>query len=182
MRRLAIGLVHYPVLDAKGAVGTSTLTNIDVHDLSRSAKTFGCSDFFVVHSIEAQRVLADKIVEHWTHGSSATRIPDRKNALALVRVVVDVEDAVAALGTGTQVWVTGARASRPVVTFAEGRTALEGEGPPILLLFGTSWGLAPSLVARADALLEPIVGRTDFNHLSVRSACAIALDRLCAPR
>ena len=69
--RLAIALVHHPVLDAQGAVVTSTLTNIDVHDLARSAKTYGCSDFFVVHPIEAQRTLASRIVEHWTTGSSS---------------------------------------------------------------------------------------------------------------
>ncbi|RLB43293.1 MAG: hypothetical protein DRH23_16495, partial [Deltaproteobacteria bacterium] len=31
---------------------------------------------------------------------------------------------------------------------------------------------------RADVFLEPIVGPTDFNHLSVRAAVAITLDRL----
>ena len=57
--RLAIALVHHPVLDAQGGVVTSTLTNIDVHDLSRSAKTYGCSDFFMVHPIEAQRTIIE---------------------------------------------------------------------------------------------------------------------------
>ncbi len=53
----------------------------------------------------------------------------------------------------------------------------------MLLIFGTGWGLAPAVVAEADALLEPIRSAVgDYNHLSVRSACAIALDRLCGAR
>jgi hypothetical protein len=33
---------------------------------------------------------------------------------------------------------------------------------------------------RADVFLEPIQGPADFNHLSVRAAVAITLDRLFA--
>lgn len=170
--------MHHPVLDAKAQVGTSTLTTIDVHDLSRSARTYGCESFFIVHPIEAQRILADRIVEHWTYGSSAKRIPDRKDALAIVRVVPDLEAAVKASGEGTRVWVTAARAVGRPTSWAAARAEIAAEGPPILLVFGTSWGLAPSVIDSADALLEPIRGTGDWNHLSVRSACAIALDRL----
>jgi hypothetical protein len=50
--------------------------------------------------------------------------------------------------------------------------------PPVLLLFGTGWGLTEEVLAAADRRLEPIQGAGDFNHLSVRAACAITLDRL----
>ena len=56
-RRLAIALVHHPVLDAKGDTVTTAITNLDVHDLARSARTYGCSDYFIVHPITAQRDL-----------------------------------------------------------------------------------------------------------------------------
>jgi hypothetical protein len=53
----------------------------------------------------------------------------------------------------------------------------------VLVVFGTGWGLAPSVLAGGDALLEPIrATQGDYNHLSVRSACAIALDRLLGAR
>lgn len=178
MRRLSIALVHHPVLDAKGASGTSTLTTLDVHDLSRSARTFGCEDFFVVHPIEAQRTLAHRIIDHWTHGSSAKRIPDRKDALAVVRIVPSLDDALNASGDGTRLWVTAARAIGTPVSWASARAELAEEGPPVMVVFGTSWGLAPEVIDRADVLLEPIRGAGDWNHLSVRAACAIALDRL----
>ena len=53
---------------------------------------------------------------------------------------------------------------------------------PHLLVFGTGWGLAPEVIERADLVLEPICGPTDYNHLSVRSAAAIILDRLRGAR
>lgn len=176
--RLAIALVHHPVLDAQGAVVTSTLTNIDVHDLARSAKTYGCSDFFVVHPIEAQRTLCTRIVEHWTTGSSSKRIPDRKDALALVRIVDTLPDAKKALGANARVWVTAARELGTPLSWKDAAAALETDDRPVLLVFGTSWGLAPSVIEGADALLAPIDGGAGWNHLSVRAACAIALDRL----
>lgn len=182
MRRLAIALVHHPILDAQNGVVTGALTNMDVHDLSRSARTYGCSDFFVVHPIAAQRELVARIVDHWTHGSSGKRIPDRKDALAVVRAVPRLEDAEAALGDGAELWITAARDLGRRTSWEDARRALETEGPPVLLVFGTGWGLAPEITDRADVVLAPIVGVGDWNHLSVRAACAIALDRLRAPR
>jgi hypothetical protein len=182
MRRLSIALVHHPVLDAKGAVGTSTLTTMDVHDLSRSARTYGCEHFYIVHPVEAQQTLAHRIVDHWTHGSSAKRIPDRKDALAISRVVSTLDDAQRACGEGTELWVTAARSLGKSTSWSAGHAALSGEGAPVLLVFGTSWGLAPEVLERADVLLEPIHGGGAWNHLSVRAACAIALDRLVVAR
>ncbi len=49
---------------------------------------------------------------------------------------------------------------------------------PHLLIFGTAWGLSKNLIKSANYRLEPITGITEYNHLSVRSAAAIILDRL----
>jgi hypothetical protein len=178
VRALAVALVHHPVLDARAAVGTSTLTTLDVHDMSRSARTYGCDALYIVHPVEAQRALALKIVDHWTHGSSAKRIPDRKDALAVVRVVATLADAARETGTGASVWVTAARTMAASTSWTDARAELDREGPPVLLVFGTSWGLAPEVLEGADRRLDPIRGRGAWNHLSVRAACAIALDRL----
>ena len=181
MRRLAIALVHRPVLDKEGRIVTTALTNIDVHDLARSARTYGCTDFFVVHPVEIQRELTTRIVSHWTDGSSAKRIPDRKDALSIVRAVPTLEDAEAALG-GAEVWVTAARVlPGAALSFSAARERLATEGRAVLLVFGTGWGLAPEITDRADAILPPIKGVGDWNHLSVRAACAISLDRLRSP-
>ncbi|MGH7440902.1 MAG: RNA methyltransferase [Polyangiaceae bacterium] len=181
MRRLAIALAHHPVLDGQGAVVTSAVTNLDVHDLSRSARSYGCSDYFVVHPIAAQRELVTRIRDHWIDGSSGRRIPDRREAIGLLRIVDSLDAAVDELGgrDAVEVWTTAARNAGKAVTFADARRRLAGEGKAVLLVFGTGWGLAPSIIDSSDALLEPIrAPASDYNHLSVRSACAIALDRL----
>jgi hypothetical protein len=186
VRRVAIALVHYPVLDAQGATVTSAVTNLDVHDLSRSAKSYGMSDYFIVTPIEAQRELVGKICQHWAEGSSGRRIPARREALALVRVVASLEEAFSAMGgrEAIEVWTTGARADGAGLAMGEARARLEGEGKAVLIVFGTAWGLAAEVHAGADARLLPIVGAraTGYNHLSVRSACAIYADRLLGER
>ena len=185
MRRVAIALVHHPVFDGQGSIVTTAVTNLDVHDLARSARTYGCSDYFVVHPIAAQRELVERIREHWTDGSSGKRIPDRREALTVLRIVDSLEAAIAALGgrDSVDVWVTAARRLGNTLSFADARTRIEGEGRPVLVVFGTGWGLAPAVVESADALLEPIRPvHGDYNHLSVRAACAIALDRLLGLR
>ena len=184
MRRLACALVHFPVLDRQRAVVTTAITNLDLHDIARSAFTYGLSDYFVVHPIAAQRTLAEKVREHWTSGSGARRIPDRSPAMQNLRVVTDLDEAIRALGADVELWSTGAAEREGSVSFEAARQRLRTPGPPVLLLFGTGWGLADEVAERAQLRLEPIRSpRTDgYNHLSVRAAAAIMFDRLCGLR
>jgi hypothetical protein len=179
--------LHHPVLDGKGEIVTTAVTNLDVHDLARSARTYGASDYFVVHPIAAQRELVQRIREHWTDGSSGRRIPDRKEAFRVLRVVDSLEQAVDLLGgrAHVEVWATAARRSGALLPFGRARSLLEsGEGRnAVLVVFGTGWGLAQSVIQEADALLEPVrAANEEYNHLSVRAACAIVLDRLLGAR
>jgi hypothetical protein len=183
VKRLSLALVHHPVLDRGGGVVTTAITNLDLHDMARSARTYGAADLFIVHPIEAQRLLASRIQEHWVEGSGKRRIPDRATAMDKLRVVPALADAYAALGgrEGIEVWTTAASARGADVTpFPEARARLADAARPVLLLFGTGWGLAGDLVASADVQLSPIRAAADtgYNHLSVRAACAITLDRL----
>jgi hypothetical protein len=185
MRHVAAALVHYPVLDRQGEVVTSAITNIDLHDISRSALTYGLRDFFIVHPIAAQRELADRVKQHWVEGAGGRRIPDRKPAMGIVRVVSSIAEAseqLSAQGGPIELWTTAARAvpGETLLSFAVGRQLLAELGPPVLICFGTGWGLAPELHAKASRRVEPIAsGRTDgYNHLSVRAAAAIIFDRL----
>ncbi len=181
MRRFALALVHHPVLDRAGAVATTTITTIDLHDLARSALTFGAEAVFVTHPVHAQRELAERVRAHWVEGSGSARIPDRKPAMELVRVVPRLEDAVAELGPGpVDVWTTSARAAGADATWTSARAALAAAGPPVLVVFGTGWGLAADVTQPAALRLPPIegAGPGGYNHLSVRAAAAIVLDRL----
>jgi len=188
MRPFAVALVHHPVLDRASSIVTSAVTNIDVHDLSRSARTYGATALFVTTPIEAQRTLVSTILGHWQGGSSGERIPSRRDALAIVQVVPTLERAIETLGgrAAVEVWTTAARddaGSAPVLAdYAAARARLKSDDPrSILIVLGTSWGLAPSVIDASDARLPAIVGPRSaggYNHLSVRAACAITLDRL----
>ncbi len=182
MRPVSIALVHHPVLDGAGSVVTTAITNLDVHDLARSARAYGCHRYFLVHPIQAQRALVERICRHWLEGAGGRRIPDRKEALALVRVAASLEDVFRELGgrDAVEVWVTAARDVGTPTPLSTARGALVVGNKPVLVVFGTGWGLDSSVIAGADRILAPIraATATGYNHLSVRSACAIVLDRL----
>ncbi len=180
--RLYMALLHYPVYDKNGQVVTTALTNMDIHDIARSARTYGVKRFYVVTPVQALQKLALKIITHWEQGYGSQYNQTRKEALALVRlkdtldnVILDMEQE---CGSKPKLVVTSARPGGKRTSFAELREMLIRDVQPFLLLLGTGWGLTDTVLAQADYLLEPIDGGTDYNHLSVRSAAAIMLDRL----
>lgn len=186
MADLYLALLHHPVLDKNGQVVTTALTNLDVHDIARSARTYGVRRFFIVHPVRALQLLALKIMEHWESGFGSTYNATRKDALRLVGMEVDLDGVIIAVeretGERPVLVATSARSGPGRTSYAAFREALEADPRPHLILFGTGWGLTPEVMGRVDVTLEPIVGPSDYNHLSVRSAAAIILDRLCAPR
>ena len=183
---VAIALVHHPVIDRQGAVITTAITNLDLHDMARSACTYGVAALYIVHPVAAQRELALRVKTHWVGGSGARRIPTREAAMALLEVVPSLDDVYGALGdrAHVDVYATSARADRRTSTdYAAARLRIAASERTALILFGTGWGLTDSLIDEADVLLPPIAGasKTGYNHLSVRAACAIILDRLLCP-
>ena len=75
---------------------------------------------------------------------------------------------------------TSARPVAGALPFPALAQRLETTSDPCLLVFGTGYGLSDEVLSRCEAQLEPIRGPGDYNHLSVRAAAAIALDRLRA--
>jgi hypothetical protein len=181
MARLYLALVHYPVVNRRGELVASAVTNLDLHDIARAACTFGAKRFFVTTPLEDQQGFARRIVEHWTIGPGADHIPDRRRAMELVRVMGSLDEAITAVRDAEsrppRVVATCAREHPQAVGWAVLRRRLADDSPH-LLLFGTAWGLAPDVIAAADCVLAPIAGTDGYNHLSVRSAAAIVLDRL----
>jgi len=177
-------LVHHPVVDRQGEEVTTSVTNLDVHDIARSARTYGLKGYFVVSPIEAQHPVVQRIVDHWCSGAGRHRFPERGEAIALVRVCLSVDDAIAEIqaeeGKTPRLVVTSAKAGPNRTSYAEEAELLRAGSQPTLLLFGTGHGLSDRVLQRADAFLEPIQGPSNFNHLSVRAAVAITLDRLFA--
>ena len=181
-----LALLHYPVLDKHGDTVTSAVTNIDIHDIARSARTYGIRRFFVVTPVEALRALAQRILEHWRSGYGSTYNLTRKEALSIVRLAPELDGAILDIeretGKRPKLVVTSARPSPDAVSFAQMREILVNQGGSYLVILGTGWGLAPEVMERADLRLNPVDGIGDYNHLSVRAAAAVILDRLFGAR
>ena len=186
MADIYLALLHHPVLDKNGSIVTTALTNMDIHDIARSARTYGVRRFYVATPVRALQVLAAKILEHWETGYGSTYNATRKDALSLVRLERDLDSIIVALeretGTRPRLVITSARGGPKRTDFGELRKQLESSDTPHLIVLGTGWGLAPEVTERADVLLEPVRGCTDYNHLSVRAAAAVILDRLRGAR
>ena len=192
MSDLLVAIVHYPVYDKHGDIVTSAVTNIDVPDIARSCRTYGAAGFYVVTPVVAHRALISRVMQHWDAEEQRDYNPSRNEALSLLRLESDIEgvgiDVERRYGCLPRMFATSARRHASATTFAAMREKLDESGPPWLMLLGTGSGLADAIVERCEAILEPIDGFSAaggapaYNHLSVRAAAAILLDRLRCPR
>lgn len=178
-----IALVHYPVYNKNRDVVATAVTNLDIHDIARCARTFGLSRYYIVTPVEEQRRLVEKIRQHWLEGWGSTYNPKRKAALELLQTENSVADAILDIekrtGRRPKVVVTGAAGRDNSVSFPEMKTLIDADPEqPFLMLLGTGWGLIEEVFDKNDYVMEPISGGGDYNHLSVRSAASIMLDRL----
>ena len=139
-----------------------------------------CEVFFVVTPLKDQQNLAHEVLAHWTQGVGGELNPFRKQALELIRVVSSFKEAVAAVEkeTGKAVVTVATSAAEGGNTVsAAGFAQTMGKEKAHLIAFGTAWGLSEDFITDCDLLLEPIKGVNGYNHLSVRSAVSIILDR-----
>jgi hypothetical protein len=176
-----VGLVHYPVYDRKGKIVATAVTTVDIHDIARSAKTFDVKGFYVITPLESQGQLVRRLLRHWVQGRGATYNPTRRVALSLVKVEESAERAIGDISrhwnSDVKVVATGARSHRGDIGYHQLKEIMLGSSQPFLVLFGTGWGLTEEVIQNSDYILAPIEG-AHYNHLSVRSAAAIILDRL----
>ena len=181
---LYIALVHYPVYDKGGNIVAAAITSLDIHDIARLARTYGAEGFYLVTPLASQVVLVRKILDHWLHGYGARYNPNRREALGCVRTagtIEEVVDEVREKRGGTPLLIaTGAKRRQGTTGYTEMREVIRNETRPLVLLLGTGWGLAEEVIETTDFQLAPIDGADDYNHLSVRCAAAIILDRLLA--
>ena len=179
--RLFVALIHYPVYNRSGQVVATAITNLDVHDLARASYTYGGEAVFMVTPLERQRWLLERIVQHWKVGHGAQTHPNRKEALSRVLAVESLEQATSMVGDrcGEPPVCVGTTARRwpGAVGYSQLRQSMSSGGV-YLILFGTGWGLTDETLGGCDFVLEPILGVGEYNHLSVRSAAAVVLDRL----
>ena len=178
---LYVALIHYPVINKAGDTIASAVTNLDLHDIARAVKTYGGRRFYVVTPLTDQQVLIKRIISHWVQGAGSRYNPNRREALRSIRIEKDFQGVLdrirANCGKVPKTVVTSAKKSAKNIGFGKLRDMLQ-KGTPHVLAFGTAWGLSERFISGADYRLDPIKGNTGYNHLSVRSATAIILDRL----
>ena len=107
-----IGLVHGPIRSKDDKEITTSVTNLDIHDIARTARTFGFKRYFIITPIKNQQAMVKKILGFWEADSGLIYNPDRKNALAEAEVIDSIELAIAEItrieGKKSCVVVTGA--------------------------------------------------------------------------
>jgi tRNA (guanine37-N1)-methyltransferase len=180
--RLYIGLLHYPVYNKNYEIIASAITNFDLHDLSRLAMTYGVKRFFVITPLDDQQKLAERIMLHWTNGYGARYNIDRKEAFKVMDIARSLDAAIEKIREieGEEPILIATDASKKAqrsITFSRTIEILNSE-KTVFILFGTAWGLHEEVIDMADFMLEPIEGKNEYNHLSVRTAAGIILDRL----
>ena len=178
-----LGLVHHPIYNKNREIVTTAITNFDVHDIARTSRTYDIKKYFIIHPLESQAALAQEILSYWRDGFGGEYNPDRKEALSIVSLTSSIagamEDIERTEGKRPIVVTTDARKYHNTLSYRKLRMKLEQAQTPCLLLFGTGWGIEEQVMADFDYILEPIYGPGDYNHLPVRAAVAIILDRLC---
>ncbi|MFW5985624.1 MAG: RNA methyltransferase [Halanaerobiaceae bacterium] len=184
--QVSLALIHHPIYNKHGEKITSTVTNLDLHDISRAGKTYDIDDYFVVNHLESQQALVKRMKDYWTGGYGAEYNENRHDAFSVLEIVDTLDCAVEQIkeetGQRPRLIATDASPFPNSVSYSELRDMIFAQdAPPYLIIFGTGWGLTEKTLERCDYILEPIYGRGDFNHLSVRSAASIILDRLLGP-
>ena len=180
--RLYIGLVHYPVYNKHFQIIASAVTTFDLHDISRLARTYDVRKFFVITPIDDQQALVERVQRHWTEGYGAEYNPNRKEAIELVSIAPSLAEATRSITEleGEEpicIATDAAKQDHRCISYAQARHMIRDERV-VFIIFGTAWGLDNAVLEETDYVLDPVVGRTGYQHLSVRSAAAIIMDRL----
>ena len=184
--KVDLALIHYPVVNKNQEIIGSAVTNLDLHDISRAAKTYGVDSFYVVTPYKDQQELFRELLDHWLKGHGAKYNSKRGEALSLVQICDDLDQLFERVTEKWQerptVLATCAQEKHSIIWPYKVVRQKISEGESFLILLGTAWGMAQEVIEAGDGILPPISGEGSYNHLSVRSAAAIVLDRLLAVR
>jgi len=183
--RLYMGLVHFPVYNKNGERIASAITTLDIHDLARLARTYDVRRLFIVTPLHDQQELARRVLRHWIKGYGGRYNQDRKEALEVVSVVQTLEQAIDRIQeiegeTPITIATDAADQKDRSISYEEARETIR-KNRVVALIFGTAWGLHEEVIRQTDRVLAPVSGKNGYNHLSVRTAAAIILDRLAGP-
>ncbi len=185
-----LALVHHPVYDKNRAIVATSITNYDIHDISRLARTYELGGYYMVTPLLTQQALCRRIIQHWVAGFGKEYNQSRYEAFVTTYLADSLQDVIAQIQARFErrpvVIMTSAReyvaaeCGKPLLSYRAARQMLHAqETAPYLIVLGTGYGIINACLEEyGDVVLAPIQGIGDYNHLSVRSAAAIMVDRL----
>ena len=183
MGAVSLAIIHYPVLDKRGQIVSTSINNLEMHDVARSCMTFGVELCYIVTPLDKQRAIAEQLVEHWRSGYGRKYNPDRAEALGKISIRKTLGEVMAEFdGCEPHVIGTSSKQRDISIGYDDLTEWVVSDSRPFLLLFGTGWGLPPEIVSGCERTLLPIRGPGEYNHLSLRVAIGIILDRLFGVR
>ncbi len=181
-----VGLLHHSVINKQKQSIITSITNMDIHDICRISSTYNIRRFYCINSIASQQLLAQRIIDHWVKGYGAEYNANRKEALLNVSIINTLDDTIKSIrkeyGKKPILVITDAKKFPNNISYIEMQYKIFTSEQPFLILFGTGWGIEENILNKADYILEPIIGIGQYNHLSVRSAVSIIIDRLLTKR
>jgi len=177
-------LMHYEVMIGEGCdtKGTTSVTSLDIHDISRSARTFGLKNYFIVTPLIDQQKIVKRLLGFWQSDVGLEYNKSRFESVGSVMLKSNLDKVIAHIeekeGKKPVIIVTSAKKydKKTVISYYD-QEKVWSLGRPVLFLFGTGQGLSDDMVNKADFILMPVEGFSDYNHLSVRSAAAVIFDR-----
>ncbi len=177
-----IALLHYPAMDKEGNLIITSFTTMDLHDIARPARAYEINTYYIVQPVDGQREVIKRQIDYWLSEEGQRTNPTRHEVVKLVKLCYTyeevIEDMVQRRGKKPVVVGTDARTYPNTISYEELRKEIHKRERDFLIVFGTGYGIPPSLMQTFDLILEPVYGAGDWNHLSVRNAVAIILDRL----
>jgi len=159
----------------------TSINNLELHDIARSCMTFGIKICYIVTPLSKQRMIMERLIEHWRYGYGADYNPLRSSALSKIVMKESLEGLIKEIKKDKNTMLIGTSSRvKPNKTlgYDELRSIIYNDDINTLLLFGTGWGLTDETIEICDKMLEPIKGISDYNHLSLRVAIGIILDRI----
>ena len=180
--KVYLALVHYPVFNRNSDVVATSVTNFDIHDMKRTSITYGIKEYHIITPVDAQIELTNRIIGYWQDGKGGEYNSDREEAFTRTRLSKSVDETIKTIeeieGVKPIIVTTSAKIFENSISCSGLSEKIFEDDKPYLLLFGTGWGLTDEIMDMSDYILEPIRGNSEYNHLCVRAAASIILDRI----
>ena len=178
-----IALLHYPVYNKNNEIVNTAIKNLDIHDIARVCTSYDINRYFIVNPLEKMQAVANRIIDFWEDGIGSLYNENRKESISKIALVNSLDDVINEIKLHSDKEVktifTTAKEIENNVTYSSLKKEIQKNESNFLILFGTGWGIVDELLENADFVLKPLqTGR--YNHLSVRSAASIIIDRLMA--